>query len=395
LKTIDCHFFKNVFLRNSKTLKKKIVIAVISDLVTDQRIHKTAKTLYEHNYDVRVVGAKRRKSKALTKQSYQTGRIAMLFQRGPLFYAEWNIRLFFKLLFVKTDLIHANDLDTLPACFLVSRLRRKKLVYDSHEYFTELEEIQHRSFVKKTWTKLERWLFKKPQQVYTVNESIAAIYREKYKRVVGVVRNLPLKSDDHLVETTPVSLPFKAEKKILLSQGAGLHHNRGLEELILSLKYLPEEFVLVFAGSGLAVDDLKQLSANEQLEDRVHFTGLLPFYDLRALTQKAWLGLSLDKPSSLNHLYSLPNKLFDYIHAGVPVVVGRLPEVAAIIEQYRCGWVIDEVKPELIAKAVLKADNDKEEYHLRKQNCLPAAGELNWENEEPVLLDIIEKALLS
>lgn len=363
-------------------MKKRIVIAVISDLVTDQRVHKVSLSLLQSGYEVLLIGARKRKSQPLAPRDYATKRIKMLFQKGPLFYAEWNIRLFFKLLFLRADAITANDLDTLPAGFIAARIKQCAIVYDSHEYFTEMEELQGRKTVQKIWRWIERRFFKRLKYIYTVNESIAGIYEQLYGKKPVVVRNLPLRQN---VVNEPPAFP---ENKILLSQGAGLHGNRGLEELLLSLNYLPETFTLVFAGSGLVIEQLKTLAEDQHLEHRVSFTGLLPMQELAAVTRKAFLGFSLDKPNSLNQLYSLPNKLFDYLAAGKPVIVSDLPEVKKIVLDYKVGAVVPEITPAAIAEAVMQLAKHEEQYLSFSANAVAAAKELCWENERVKLIGL-------
>lgn len=363
-------------------MKKRIVIAVISDLVTDQRVHKVSLSLQQSGYDVVLIGAKRRKSRELTQREYPAKRITMLFQKGPLFYAEWNIRLFFRLAFMRADAITANDLDTLPASFIASKIKQCRIVYDTHEYFTEMEELQGRKTVQKTWRWIERRFFKRLKHIYTVNQSIADVYEKLYAKKLVVVRNLPLR------QNVVAAAPVFPEKKILLCQGAGLHGNRGLEELLLSLNYLPEEFTVTFAGSGLAIDQLKRLSEDQHLEHRVVFTGLLPMQELAEVTRTAFLGFSLDKPNSLNQLYSLPNKLFDYLAAGKPVIVSDLPEVKKIVVDYKAGSVVSEITPAAIAEAVMQLAKNKEQYLFFSANAVTAAKELCWENERVKLIKL-------
>ncbi len=371
-------------------MKKQIIISVISDLVTDQRVHKVCTTLHNEGYDILLIGAKRNKSKILEPRPYKTRRLSLLFQKGFGMYAEWNIRLFFVLLFKKADILLANDLDTLWPNFLVSKWRGKKLVYDSHEYFTEQEEVQHRKFVKKIWTKIEQFIFPKLKWVYTVNDSIAKIYTEKYKVPVKVVRNMPL-----LI--IPANKEFEAgqlfpqqwnNKKILLTQGTGMNANRGIEELILAMKELPQQFVLLIVGGGLIIDELKLLVTRESLNEKIHFTGQLIPAELKLLTSQCFCGFSLDKPTCLNYYYSLPNKLFDYIAAQIPVIGSNMPEVEAIIKNYKVGLVLSEVTPEAIAQKVMEFYNDNDLYTDCQKNTISARAILNWDTDAKILVDL-------
>jgi glycosyltransferase involved in cell wall biosynthesis len=366
---------------------KRVVISVISDLVTDQRVHKVATTLHNHGMEVVLIGAKRSTSKHLENRAYTTKRISLWFQKGFAMYAEWNLRLFFKLFICKADILLANDLDTLLPNFLHAKMRSKQLVYDSHEYFTEQEEVQNRKLVKKIWTTIEQFIFPKLKYAYTVNESIANIYRENYRVTVKVVRNVPLLQNKAITDT--YSIPKEClGKKILISQGTGINANRGYEELIQAMHYIPNDFILCIVGSGLVLDNLKELVHKENLNSKVLFMGVLNPADLAAFTAKAFCGFTLDKPTCLNYVYSLPNKLFNYLHAGVPVIGSALPEVEKIITTCNVGIVIKEVQPKLIADAVLQLANDASLYTNYKANTIKAKQELCWEQDAKVLLEI-------
>src|ERR1700761_7896571 len=137
---------------------KRVVISVISDLVTDQRVNKVSLTLQEAGYDVLLIGARRRKSLPLAPRPYPARRIHMLFQKKIFFYAEFNLRLFFRLLFTRGDIFLGNDLDVMPAVFLAARIRRVPLVYDTHEYYLGMPELKDRERVKKVWERIESFI---------------------------------------------------------------------------------------------------------------------------------------------------------------------------------------------------------------------------------------------
>ncbi len=372
---------------NKNNLAQKITISVISDLVTDQRIHKVATTLHNNGFVVKVIGAKRKKSLPLIPQNYKTKRISLIFQKGFLQYAEWNFRLFFYLFFQKTNIFVANDLDTLLPNFLQSKLRNKKLVYDSHEYFTEQEELIHRKTVQKIWLKLEQFIFPKLKNVITVNESIANIYKKLYKVNVSVIKNLPVVSKDDAVKPTEkiVQLlqPF-LEKKILLTQGTGFNANRGIDELIEAMQYLNDEYILCIVGSGLVIEKLKQKALGLYKLEKVVFVPTIPQNELRWITQKAYLGFSLDKPTCLNYEYSLPNKLFDFLQATLPVIVSNRVEVEKVVKG-KYGIVLVEVSPQAIADAILLIK--PAQYELMKTKIVADVKLLTWENQENILFN--------
>ena len=373
----------------------KIIVSVISDLVTDQRVHKVSQTLHEMGYDVLLVGTKKSHSQPLQSRDYSTKRISMLFQKDFLFYAEWNIRLFFYLLFNKASLLLANDLDTLPPNYIAAKLKRSIVIYDTHEFFTETAELYNRGFVKTIWLVIENFFLPRIKYIYTVNNSIADLYKQKYNKHLLVVRNLPLlpPATEKQNAMPAEKFSFPADKKILLLQGNGINENRGAEEFVSAAKLLNETFILVIAGNGLIIDRLKTMVTSNHLQQKVFFTGVLPFQQLQYLTRLAYCGFSLDKPLNINQQASLPNKLFDYLAADVPVIVSNIKEVAKIVEQYQTGIVIDEVTPENIAAAVHTLDTDESLYLHYKGNTRSAIAELNWNKEKNIIVDLFRKII--
>ena len=181
-------------------MSKRITVLVSNDLSHDQRVRKVCQTLTDMGFDILLLGRKLKTSVEF-ERPYPYKRLNLWFTKGALFYAALNFRFFFFLLFNKTDVILANDLDTLLPAYLVSRLRGKKLVYDSHEYFTEAAGLTGRPFQKNVWLKIEKWIFPKLKKVITVNESIAKIYQDKYHVPVHVVRNIPPKKGNVQIQS--------------------------------------------------------------------------------------------------------------------------------------------------------------------------------------------------
>ncbi|MCS6824427.1 MAG: glycosyltransferase [Cytophagaceae bacterium] len=368
---------------------KKVVLSAISDLVTDQRVHKIAITFFNHGYEVLVIGRKLPTSPQI-QRIYATKRLKLLFNKGPLFYAEYNLRLFFCLLFSKADLLWANDIDTAPANLTVSFFLKKPYILDNHEYFTGVPELLHRPFVRKIWKIIEWFAFKNTPYISTVNNSLKKIFEDEYCKNIVVLRNVPIcKNRTDVV--TDFSLSMEGKMKIILYQGA-LNKDRGLEEAILAMKYV-HNTLLVIAGDGDITEQLKKLTSENFLDTRIHFTGRIPFEQLASLTSKAYLGLCIEKKTNLNYQYCLPNKLFDYIHARVPVLAAELPEVKNIILQYNIGTFIPSHDPQHIANTINHILEDEQGYELWKKNLQQAAQELCWEKEEHKLLTLAEAAL--
>lgn len=358
-----------------------VTVLVSNDLEYDQRVAKVCHWLEANDYSVLLVGRKLPESRPFTR-SYPIKRFRIPVYRGALFYALFNVRLFLFLLRVKTDVILANDLDTLPAAFFASRIRRKRLVYDSHEYFTGAEGLTGRPFQKWVWERFEKFIIPRLDQMFTVNESIASIYRKAYGIPVYVIRNVPvLQEITELKSRQDLQLPM--DKTILILQGAFIDPDRGGREAVQAMDLLPQCF-LVIIGAGRDLPIIDRMIEDLHLQDRALRLPRMPATELRNYTSCADIGLSLDKPVHLNYTFSLPNKLFDYFHAGVPVLASDLPELRRVIDQYKTGYLIDQVSAESIAEGV-RAMIRSGEMETWKTNALSAAKELCWQRESEVL----------
>lgn len=372
---------------------KKTLIVVISDLVTDQRVHRTAVTLRGEGAVVTVVGRRLPDSQSPGLRAYRTVRFSLPFFKGPLMYATFNIRLFLYLLFNSFELVVANDLDTLPAAYLASRLKGKSLLYDSHEFFTEVPELAGRPRVQRFWERIERMIFPRLKAVVTVNESIARLYHERYGKKVHVVRNIPLTDtfgeQDVFVSKSRADFGLPEGGTIFLLQGAGINMHRGAEEAVEAMRYVSDGLLLI-VGGGDVIEQLKRMVVTWQLEDKVRILPKMTPATLRKLTRLADFGLTLDKPTNLNYRYSLPNKLFDYIHAGLPVIASDLPEIRRIVTEYRIGTILPSVEPRVIADTMNRLVSGDPSITQWKQNLKRASAELTWEHERQRLLEALK-----
>lgn len=363
----------------------RAIVCVTNDLSTDNRVHRTCVVLRELGHEVLLVGRLLPQSLPL-QRPYATRRMRLLFRKGPLFYAEYNLRLFFLLLFTRAGLLVANDLDTLPACWLAKG--KRELVYDSHEYFTEVPELQGR-FARRVWLAIERWIFPRLEHVITVNGSIAHAYRERYGVPVEVVRNIPMHKElGPLPARKELGIPD--DRFVLILQGSGINVDRGGEEAVLAMKELPGALLLIIGG-GDAWPVLERLVQEHGLADRVRLLPRMPYERMMQYTRNADLGLSLDKDSSLNYRFSLPNKLFDYFRAHIPALVSDLPEVAGIVRKYEAGIVIPRVEPALIAAEARRLMADRARRDALRLRAIFAATELDGEREKEALKAFLQR----
>lgn len=363
---------------------------MINDLSTDQRVHKHCMLLVRKGYGVLLIGRQTSQSVPLEQRPYETYRMRLPFEKGPLFYAWFNLMLFFQLLVRKSDLLFSNDLDTLLPNFLVSRLKRRPLVYDSHEFFTEVPELSGRPVVQRIWQWFERLMVPKLKYMLTVNASIASLYQERYGVEMKVLRNIPNSLNaGSIQEYCREELGLPIDRKVIILQGSGINMHRGAEEAVEAMQYV-QQAVLLILGSGDVVPQLKQRVSELNLSEQVIFKDRMPYAQMMAHTRLADLGLSLDKDTNINYRYSLPNKIFDYIHAGIPVLGSDLVEVRRVIEQYGVGEVVRSFEPQELAMQMQGMLSSKK-YPEWTTNAKLAAAELNYEKESEVLASMLHE----
>jgi glycosyltransferase involved in cell wall biosynthesis len=360
----------------------RIIISTSNDISTDNRVHKVAMVLLNVGFDVLWAGRQLPDSLPLDKP-YATKRFKLWFNRGALFYANLNMRLFVYLLFKKTDVYLSNDLDTLWANRWASRLRGKKLVYDTHEYFLGVPEIQHRPLVKWFWGRIEKSIFPKLPYIFTVNESIATLYEKDYNRRPIVFRNISMPPEiRHWKSREELDLPI--DKFIFINQGSGINVDRGMEEVLEAMAQIDRALLLI-VGTGDAIPALKKRAEKPDLTGKVRFIDRMPYEALLHYTHAADVGITLDKDTNINYKYSLPNKVFDYIYCEIPILSSRVVEVASLVKRYNIGVVAkDHATQTLVAcmRQLMEQPKDLFVPGLEK-----AGKDLNWEKEKRVIVD--------
>lgn len=358
-----------------------IYFTVTNDLSYDQRMIRICTSLANEGYTVKLVGRKLKHSVPLIKQPFLQKRINCLFKNGKAFYLEYNIRLFFYLLLKKMDCICAIDLDTILPCYFISKINNVNRVYDAHELFCEMKEIVTRRNIYKTWKKIEKYAVPKYVNGYTVNQPIADEFYKLYKVKYDVIQNVPVKQD--------IQMPVKKEKYILY-QGA-VNEGRSFETIIPAMKFVHSK--LLVCGDGNFMQQAKQLAAENGVIDKVIFKGYILPQQLQAYTLNAWIGINLLENKGLNNYYSLANRFFDYMHAGLPQLCVDLPSYREINEQYEIAVLISDLYPENIAKQINFLLEDETLYERLQQNCMRAREVYNWQKEEQKLISFYKQIL--
>ncbi len=358
-----------------------IIFTVTNDLNFDQRMQRIASCLSNNGYQVRLVGVKRSHSSPFESSLFSHNRLLCFFLKGPIFYIEYNIRLFLFLLFAKADIICAIDLDTILPCLLVSAIRNKKRVYDAHEFFTEQKEIISRPAIQSIWKKIEQFSIPYFKNGYTVNSHLALLYKEQYGVQYEIIRNIPFRY-------TLESAENQTNKKFILYQGA-VNEGRCFEQLIPAMKWVNAQ--LIIAGDGNFMDQTKKLISFYKLENKITLLGLIKPLELRKLTQKAHIGITLFESHGINQYYSLANRFFDYMMAGIPQICVNYPLYKEMNDLYSIAYLIPDTHPLSIGEALNKLLDDDVLYASLKQKCLEARNTLHWENESTKLVEFYSK----
>ncbi|HEV7334267.1 MAG TPA: glycosyltransferase [Flavisolibacter sp.] len=341
-------------------------------------MHRICTSLAKEGYKVTLVGREWDHSLPLQKEVYHQKRLRCLFNKGFLFYTEFNFRLFFYLLFQKPDAICAIDLDTILPCYFVSKLKSLPRIYDAHEYFTELKEVRTRPFVKKFWTSIERFTVPKFQFGYTVSAGLAEAFYEKYNRRYEVIRNLPI--------LKPQS--EAPRENFLIYQGA-VNEARGFEFLIPAMKEVP--YTLVVCGDGNFMQQLKELIRVNGVEEKVTLKGMMLPQELRAIAAKAMLGIGLAEKEGINQFHALPNKFLEYMHAGLPQIAMNFPEYQKINSHFRIAVLLDDLSVPAVIKCINETMRNQELLQQMRDNAIKAREIYCWQSEEKNLLQFYQQ----
>jgi glycosyltransferase involved in cell wall biosynthesis len=356
---------------------KRIIFTVTNDLSYDQRMQKICRSLCKAGYDVELVGRKLNTSIPFKGEPFRQKRLRCLFNKGKLFYVEYNLRLLVYLLLKQFDALCAIDLDTISPVYIAGKLKGARLIYDAHEYFTEVPEVINRPLTKFVWKLVERTFVPRFDLFYTVSPGLAALYEKQYGKQVDLIMNVPL--------LLPESEKPLAPGPFILYQGA-LNTGRGLERLLGAMMQV--DCKLVIAGEGDLSKRLRELAANLNLKNKVEFKGSVKPAELLLLTRQATIGINLLENKGLSYYYSLANKFFDYIHAGIPQVCIDFPEYRLINDKYHVALLIAETHPEEISGLLNHLLQDTGLYASLQKNCNACKQDLNWQKEEAKLLQL-------
>ncbi len=360
--------------------QKKVCIAFLGNALHDSRIVNLTNSLKEDDCKVSVIAFEW----FISAQSFsdETYKIFKLKKSSlsVLFYLHFALVLIRELIVTKADIYFAEDLYTLPFVTTIANLKGAKVIYNSRELYAFLGGLRNKPFIQWLIKSIESFFIKKVDLVLTTGEMDSEFIEKFYGiRNTVVIRNIPLYQ-------VPVNkINFKdmfnigKDKIILLYQGV-LLNGRGMPQIMRALKKLTDA-VLIIVGDGEQRNNFKSLSEELGISSKVFFTGSINQKELINYTAGADIGLCLIENISISYYHALPNKLFEYIMAGLPVLSSDLPQMKKIVEAYNVGESIDISCCENIASVLGKWMNNKELLEFYKNNSFSASKELNWQEE--------------
>lgn len=362
-------------------VKKRISIYANSDLRYDRRLQRISGSLLSGGYEVKLFG---RCFSDIPVDSGNQHHLKLFIQKGKLSYLELNIRFFIHMLLKNTDAICSVDLDTLPAAWLAAKLKGCRLIQDSHEYMAEVPEVSSRPFTRNLWHRIARLFLPDCHLRYTTSQSLVDEFQLQYSCEFALIRNMPPLLDD--AATIPSSMQGLPEQDYLVYLGA-VNQGRGLEEILEVLSQRDE--ILLIIGEGDKSPEINQLIKNYQLENRVFLAGKQLPAKIPSLLKPARAGLNLLRDEGLSYRYSLANKFFDYVHAGIPQVCIDFPEYKNLMKEFRVGLSCS-LQAEAIHYALDTMKSPLHQVQMRKEAEI-ARQQWNWQEEEKVLLDLYKK----
>jgi glycosyltransferase involved in cell wall biosynthesis len=376
-------------------MKRRICMVVTNSLRKDPRVQRETMAAVGAGYDVVVIGQ--------MDKFYDEGFLRSLPYRVDLVrlgrrmdstrnfflrairsvYRFWSFVI--KAVRARPDLIHCNDLNTLLQGWITSRLTRCRIVYDSHEVNVPLgvKTLSRKQRMDK-WR--EAFLIHKVNRVVCVSHAAAELIASHYGIEPLVVTNSSYRAK------IDIAAGKETARFLVLYHGI-MSSDRGYEEFVLSAALLPERARLILRGYGPSEPALRRLVEEKGLGGKVEFAPPVEIKDLIIKAAESHLGVVLTKPANVNYTFTVGNKVFEYINAGLPVLLSDVPEHRYLADTYGLGLVVKEVTPECIAEAIIGLMTDEEKYRRLRENAIKASEVLCWDNESKKLTGLYAELL--
>lgn len=372
-----------------------ITMLVLNNFTNDARVHKEASTLAMAGHNVTVLALWQ---SGLAESEYQNSyRVIRLRLRSrswqnrllspPIKYLEFALLVWRLAGRQPAQIYHANDANTLPAAWIAVKRNQAKLVYDAHELETgrDFGGGYVSELYRHIWPWPERLFIHRAHIVITVSPSIQNELSRLYSiPLPQVILNCPEKIQIPVSHRLREELSINENQKILLYQGR-VTAGRGIESFCNAVQ-LVENTSGVVLGDGTALETFRDRVRSGEWQ-RLYFPGKVPLADLPSYTASADLGIVLTQDTCLNHRFSIPNKLFEYMHAGIPIIGSDLPEIGRIIRETETGEVCDSNDSQAIASIIQRIISNSTYYSLLQKKARKAADYYDWKNEGKKLLD--------
>jgi glycosyltransferase involved in cell wall biosynthesis len=360
--------------------QKKVCIAFLGNALHDSRIVNLTNSLKEDNCKVSVIAFDWFiSSKNYSDDTFRIFKITKS-KLSIFFYLKFMLVLIRQLLKTEADVFFAEDLYTLPFVATIAKLKKNKVIYNSRELYAYLGGLRNRQVIQSLIKKIESYFIHRVDVVLTTGEMDSQFIEKLYEiKDTVVVRNIPLYQQPKQKIDFRKMFGITEDKLILLYQGV-LLNGRGMPQIMRAVAQLPNT-VLVIVGDGEQRENFKKLAEELNTSSRVFFTGSIDQTDLINYTAGADIGLCLIENISVSYYHALPNKLFEYIMAGVPVLASDLPQMKKIVETYQVGESINISIEENITKTLKQWSDEPALLEMYRKNCVDASHELNWQEE--------------
>ncbi len=318
-------------------------------------------------------------------------RISIRFwEGGPLKFLSFNWKLFRRLLKMEVHLIHAHDLWVLPGSAMAAIIKKCRLIYDAHEFPPGLEIFSTKKTSARVWALAERLLIRKADFLITVNDHHTGLFREYYGNIPesAAIMNLPSIKDGPALQDIP---RFEQRHSSVIFQGI-FKNGRALPAIIQSISLLSTGR-LDLIGHGEIEQQLREMVEKYHLQERITFKGVVNWRAVFSETKKSRAGLVLFEPTSINYTYAAPNKFFEYVMAGTPLIASDIPTFREFNARFEVAMLVKTDSPEEIARAIEIMLTDLKRWNQYHENCLEARQVWNWESQQDKLIGIYQKLL--
>ncbi|AKG22719.1 hypothetical protein IJ00_16835 [Calothrix sp. 336/3] len=391
--TPDCYMIDRRIILEAKTLIKaghKVTLLAGFETPKEEHFEQNGIDIHRYCYDwdderLKAIRAKLPRNESLVRF---VNKAYMFLAKRFLEISPFDQFIISKALDFPADAYHVHDLPCLKAGYYASKARNVPLIYDAHELYYAQEVLPAK--LQKIYFKLEKKYIKYPNIVITVNEFIASLMAERYQiKEPKVIMNCTEIPNHFQPDIAKQKLQNKgkipSDYKIILYQG-WISSERNLDTLIKGVKWFPPNACLVIIGYGDYEKNLRQIAEQEGISEKVFFLGQVPSEEMLNYSSGADIGVIPYLPIDDNHLYCSPNKFFEYILAGVPIIAEKLPFFQKMSEQYGVVQTANMSSPESFGNMVSQLLSEEETLEQMKISCHNASKELNWDEESKKLL---------